>query len=202
MADHRAIEGVTEALVHLLRLNYDSAYFDGHGLQVQAYVAQNFTQPMSAGVSLFLYRVGIDGAHRIPAGRMMADGRRHPPRLPLNLRYLLTIWAQDASLQHRVLAWAMRTFEDTPVLPFGLLDAALPGAFRPDETVEVIPDDLANEDLFRIWETLGQNLAYRVSVPYLARNVRVESPEAMPTLGPDMQERLLRFEPQPAPAGA
>jgi hypothetical protein len=36
----------------------------------------------------------------------------------------------------------------------------------------------------------------------LARNVRVESPEALPVRGPDMQERLLRFEAQTSQVGS
>lgn len=193
MADYRAIEGVTEALVQVLRLNYDPVFFDGHGLQVQPYVAQNFAQPMGAGVSFFLYRVTINGSHRIPGGRLAPDGRRYPTRLPLDLRYLLTVWAQDATLQHRVLGWAMRTLEDTPVLPYGFLESAAPGVFLPDETVEVVPDELPNEDFFRIWETLGQNVTYRLSVPYVARNVRIEAQEPLDLAGPAMQERLLRY---------
>lgn len=193
MADYRGIEGVTEALIQLLRLNYDSAYFDGHGLQVEPYVARHFGEPMTAGVSMFLYRVTVEGVHRTPAGRRLPDGRRYPSLLPLDLHYLLTVWAQDATLQHRILGWAMRTLEDTPILPHGLLESAAPGVFQPDETVEVVAGELGNEDLFRIWETLGQNVSYRLSVPYIARNIRVASQEPEPITGAGMQERLLRY---------
>lgn len=205
MADFRAIEGISEALVQVLRLNYDSAYFDGHGLQIQAYTSRNHSEPMSAGISVFLYRVTIDGNHRNPSGRLLPDGRRYPPLLPLDLHYLVTAWAQDATLQHRILGWAMRTLEDTPILPYGLLENAAPGVFQPDETVEVIPDKLVNEDLFRIWETLGTDVTYRLSVPYLARSVRVESQEPEGVTGAYVQERLFnhgRVGSEPAPSSS
>src|SRR5690606_41565578 len=72
-------------------------------------------------------------------------------------------------------------------------ESAAPGVFLPDETVEVVPDELPNEDFFRIWETLGQNVTYRLSVPYVARNVRIEAQEPLDLAGPAMQERLLRY---------
>ena len=193
MADFRAIEAVGEALVQVLRLSYDADDFDGHGLQVLAYTAQQFAQPMTAGASLFLYRVRVNGAHRTPCGRLGPDGRRALTRLPLDLHYLLTAWAQDASLQHRIVGWAMRALEDTPILPYGFLESVAPEVFEPDEALEVILDDLPTEDLVRVWESLGQHVGYRVSVPYLVRNVRIDS-RLSTSSGPSVQERLMRYE--------
>lgn len=173
MADFRAIEGTTQALVRLLQASYDTADF-GHDLLFQAYVPESFQTPMTAGVSVFLYRIAVDGVHRMPPGRLEPDGTRRHPHLPLDLHYLFTFWARDASLQHRLAGWTMRTIEDTAVLPHGLLEAAAPGVFEPDETVQLVPAELANEDLFRIWDVLGQS-RYQLSVPYLARNVVVQS---------------------------
>ena len=173
MADFRCVEGVSNALAHLLRMSYRSADFD-HELQFEVYVHDNFTQPMAAGVSVFLYRIVPNGTHRIPRGRVEPGGRRYDTRLPLDLHYMLTIWARDASLEHRIAGWLMRTLEDTPILPFGLLDTAADGVFEPDETVELILGELSNEDLFRIWDTLGQS-NYHLSIPYITRNVRLDS---------------------------
>jgi hypothetical protein len=187
MADFRGLEGVSNSLVRLLQGSYSSSDF-GNDLLFQVYVSDSFMQPMSAGVSIFLYRVLVNGSHRVPPGRFSPDGSRLRPMLPVDAHYLLTIWARDASLQHRIAGWVMRTIEDTPVLPFGLLEAAAPGVFDPNETVEIMPADLPNEDLFRIWETLGQN-RYQLSIPYLVRNLRLASRDSM-TEGEPVQERV------------
>lgn len=188
MADYRAIETVSKALVQLFRTSFPPEDFDDFDLQFDVYVAEDFRQqPMSAGISVFLYRTTINGSHRTPPGRAELNGRRHLTQLPLDLHYLMTVWAQDSSLEHRIAGWMLRTLEDTPILPFGLLDAAAPGVFRPDETIEVILAELVNEDLFRIWETLVQT-GYKFSVPYMVRNLRIESSQTE-TFGQRVQER-------------
>ncbi len=186
MADFRAIEGATTALVRLLQASYTSGDF-GHDLLFQAYVPENFQQPMSAGVSVLLYRIVVDGVQRMPPPRFDPTGNQTHPRLPVDLHYLLTFWARDASLQHRIAGWTMRIIEDTPVLPHGFLEAAAPGVFAPDEHIQLIPAELPNEDLFRIWDVLGQS-RYQLSVPYLARNVMIESQRPI-VVGELVQER-------------
>lgn len=175
MASFLAVQAVSDALVLLLRTSYDRDDFDGVDLRFEVYAAADFEDPMAAGVSVYLYRARPNGAWRIPPGRLDADGRRQRRQLPVDLHYLLSIWGRDASVQHRVLGWLLRTLEDTPVLPRSLLEAASPGVFRPDEAVEfVLNADLSNEDLFRLWETATTE-RYRLSVPYLARQVLIES---------------------------
>lgn len=175
MASFLAVEAVSDALVLLLRAAYDRDDFDDIDLQFEVYAAADFEAPMAAGVSVYLYRARPNGAWRIPPGRVEADGRRQRRQLPVDLHYLLSVWGRDASVQHRVLGWLLRTFEDTPVLPRPLLEAAAPGVFRPDEAVEfVLNTDLSNEDLFRLWETATSE-RYRLSVPYIARQVLLES---------------------------
>ena len=97
MADFRAIETASKALIHLLETSYAPDDFDVQ-LQFEVYVAESFKQPITAGVSLFLYRVTANGSHRIPAGRQAPGGGRYDTQLPLDLHYLITIWAQDASV--------------------------------------------------------------------------------------------------------
>jgi hypothetical protein len=71
----------------------------------------------------------------------------------------------------------MRVLETTPILPKGLLNDLNGDVFRPDETVEILLNDLSNEDLFRIWDIL--DVPYRLSIPYLVRNVRIEAGETV-----------------------
>lgn len=173
MARPRALEAVCLSVVDLLRDNYVPSEFN-QDLEFRVYASGDFAQHMSAGVSLFPYRIFVNGAHRIPAGRIAPNGMRTRNRLPLDLHFVLTPWGKDASTQLAIAGWMMRTLEDTPILPPGLLNRRLPGVFDPDESVEVVVGELATEDLLHLWELVGTN-SYRLSVPYMARSVRIES---------------------------
>ena len=85
------------------------------------YQASNFQSPMTEGVSLWLYRLTVN-ANRNQPPRVGRDGRRYRPPLPLDLHYLVTAWAGDAVKQQRLLGFAIRTLEDTPILPAGVLN--------------------------------------------------------------------------------
>jgi hypothetical protein len=177
MADFRALATVCEAVIQILRSNYDPADFDGSELEFRVYLAGNFSDQNNAinqGVSLFLYRVLHNGDHRKPQGRLRPDGERDKPQLPLDMHFLLTAWGQTASMQHTVAGWMMRVMEDNPILPSALLNAVRGGVFHPDETIEIGFAELSNEDLLRIWEGLVQH-TFHLSVPYVARNVRIDS---------------------------
>jgi hypothetical protein len=190
MADYRAIASVTETVLQFLRSNYNPADFDQE-LEFKVYTAKDFTKPLNAGVSLFLYRIFPNGTQRTPPGRTGPDGRRYPPLLPLDLHMLLTVWGREASLQHTIAGWMMRTLEDQPIYPASLLNATSPGVFRPDETMELTLTELTNEDLLRIWDTLVQNV-YQLSVPYVARVVRIESSRPVAAGGGLVHERVVR----------
>lgn len=174
MANYRAVEAVAEAVIELLESQYDPADFDGNQLEFDVYLAKNFEQPMKAGVSFFLYRIYANSTNRTPPGRLDQNGQRHRTQLPLDLHFLLSAWAQDASLQHAIAGWMMRILEDTPNLPAGLLNKRVPEIFHFDETVEIVLAELTTEELFRIWEVIGNN-SYQISVPYVARNVKIET---------------------------
>jgi hypothetical protein len=190
MADYRAIATITEAVLQFLRSNYHPADFDQE-LEFKVFTAKDFSKPLNAGVSLFLYRIFPNGVHRTPPGRIGADGRRFQTLLPLDMHMLLTVWGREASLQHTIAGWMMRTLEDQPIYPASLLNAISPGVFHPEETVELSLTELTNEDLLRIWDTLVQNV-YQLSVPYIARVVRIESTQHVDEGGGLVQERVLR----------
>jgi Pvc16 N-terminal domain len=191
MATFRAVSAVTAALVRLLESHYSPGDFNGNQLEFKVYLAGDFQRPMDAGVSVFLYRVYVNMHQRTPPGRLDPVGRRRRTQLPLDLHILLTAWAKDASLQHTIAGWMMRIIEDTPSLPAGLLNNAAPGVFLADETVELSLAELDTETLFRIWEVIAAN-AYQISVPYVARAVRIETDEVLTTARP-VQERDFDF---------
>ena len=190
MATHRGIESACQAVVELLRDNYDPSAFN-RDLEFRVLSTGGFDGGLTAGVSVFLYRIMINEAHRTPPGRRGDDGVPRTNQLPLDVHVILTIWAPDASLQQSIAGWAMRTLEDHRVLPSGLLNRITPGVFRDDEALEILPADLITEDLLHLWELLGSG-HYQLSVPYVARNLRIESQRELVTAAP-VQDRITDY---------
>jgi len=190
MATHRGIESACQAVVELLRDNYDPAAFN-RDLEFRVLSTGGFDGGLGAGVSVFLYRIMINEAHRTPPGRRGDDGLPRPTQLPVDVHMILTVWAPDASLQQSIVGWMMRTLEDHRVLPPGLLNRITPGVFRDDEALEVLPADMVTEDLLHLWELLGTG-HYQLSVPYVARNLRIESPHALVAAAP-VQDRVTDY---------
>jgi hypothetical protein len=71
----------------------------------------------------------------------------------------------------------MQQIHARPLLAMESLAAA---GWQAEETVQVLPTDLAVEDLMRLWD--GLEPSYRLSVAYVARVVRVDP--ADPTQAP------------------
>jgi hypothetical protein len=142
----------------------------------ELYQAKDFQSPMEEGVSLYLYRITPAGEIRNFPPRITPDGKRYKPPLPINIHYLLTPWARDPVKQQRLLGWAMRVMEDTPVLPAGLLNQYAPEeqTFRPTETVDVIMETVSIFDMGQVWDISKPNV--QPSVFYVARMIGVESP--------------------------
>ena len=174
MADYRAISATLETVARVLEASYEPSLLDDTALQFLVYGTKDFEEPMSAGVSLFPYRVHVDGALRAPPSkRLTPEGVRYPPQIGLDVHFLLTAWGSKASLELAVLGWAMRVLADRSTLTAALLNGVSPGTFSDDETVEVVPAELAVEDMMRIWDGLPRD--YQTSVPYTARVVCIES---------------------------
>ncbi|MCB8983630.1 MAG: DUF4255 domain-containing protein [Ardenticatenaceae bacterium] len=194
MATYQALTAVCQATIYLLQSSYEAnmvSEFTSE-LEFAVYTPDNFLSPMDAGVSLFLYRVIPNNSHRTPPGRIAPNGQRYHPQLPLDLHFLLTAWGRSASLQQSIVGWMMRVLEDTPIMPVGLLNRVMPGVFNPSETVELTLGELSTDDLFHLWEILPQQ-RYQLSIPYTARNVRIESTE-LPGVGEPVQERIINYQ--------
>jgi hypothetical protein len=196
MATHRAIEATCHAVAELLRDNYDPGAFN-RDLDFRVLSTGEFTAGLTAGVSVFLYRIMVNDAYRTPAGRRTGTGELTQTQLPLDLHLILTAWAPEASLEQAMAGWMMRTLEDNRVLPPGLLNRTLSGVFRDDESVELLTGDMVTEDLLHLWELLGTG-HYQLSVPYVARNLRIESQRVLDSATP-VEERTIHYAVPVAP---
>jgi len=173
MASFQAIAATGQAMLGLLADAVPKPEFAN--AQFELYQIGNFGNPMEEGVSLYLYRVAVNGTIRNRPPVVGADGRRHRPPIPLDLSYVLSVWARSAVKQQRLLGWTIRMFEDVPILPTGLLNnyGPEPEIFQPGETVEIILESLTLADLNNLWSST--KTALPLTVGYVARMVGISS---------------------------
>jgi hypothetical protein len=189
VATYHAVTAIGQALIGLLEEAAKGTELDGLGFKI--FQADDFqSRPFDEGVSLYLYRIYVSTSRRQMPVRCTPAGARLRPSLPVDLCYLLTPWAKTAEKQHLILAWAMRTVEDTPILPSGILNkyGHEPNTFRPDETVDLVPDTLSIQDMLNVWEVNKHNL--QISAAYIARAVTLDS-QITEVEGPPVQTRVL-----------
>ncbi|QNM98662.1 DUF4255 domain-containing protein [Chitinimonas koreensis] len=135
-------------------------------------------------LSIFLYRVDFNKAMRAAWSAVgSADGHGH---LALDLHFLLSAWADNAEHEHLILGRAMQAIEYTPVLSGPLLYApALAPALADEpqpgsaEAVQLLLEEISTEALMRTFDSLPTD--YRLTVPYVARVVRIDTYEGRPT---------------------
>lgn len=182
MATSNAAAAVCEAIVALLSSAFaEESVSDPalNGLQAEFDV---FNAEKLAGaavksrVTVMIYQVVPNLAHRTPAGRTLPDGRRHRARLPLDLHLLVTTWGSDPSTQYKLAGWALRTLEDYPTLPASLMNRAIPGTFGPAEDAQLVINELPLDQLLELWERMSAGeKPFQLSVPYVVRAVTIES---------------------------
>jgi hypothetical protein len=140
-------------------------------------------------LSVFLYRVDFNKAMRAAWSAVGAvDGRA---RLALDLHYLLTPWSDNAQHEHRILGRAMQCLEETPVLEGPLLDPG--GGWAVGEGLQIVMEEVPTEALMRTFDSLPTD--YRLSVPYLARVLRMDGREARPE--PPVRTAVRGLVPEP-----
>ncbi|WP_201748107.1 DUF4255 domain-containing protein [Aquabacterium fontiphilum] len=135
-------------------------------------------------LSILLYRVDFNRTMRSTWSAVgHGDGRGH---LALDLHYLITPWAENAEYQHMILGRAMQVLEGSPTLTGPLLyQPALPPdyadepALQPTDSVQLLLEEVSTEALMRTFDSLPGE--YHLSVPYVARVVRIDTRLALPT---------------------
>jgi hypothetical protein len=200
VATFNAIAATTEALRRYLRDAPRPAFPQ---LSVDVFQPSDFQSSPPAGgrISIFLYRVAVNGARRnlgpIPGAPELGMDRnkRYRSPIPLDLYLLLSAWGLSADFQQRLLGWCIRTIEDAPVVPASVLNQFQPDVvFRETETVELLCEPLQLQDLNYIWELVKPNPP--LSITYVARMIAIESTLTLPdaelvqTRGFDMGQRV------------
>jgi hypothetical protein len=120
-------------------------------------------------LSIFLYRVDFNKTMRAAWSAVGSqDGLGH---LAVDLHLLLSAWADNAEFELRILGRAMQALETTPILNGPLLDPITEWA--PNESVQLVLEDISTEAVMRTFDSLPTD--YRLSVPYIARIIRIDS---------------------------
>jgi hypothetical protein len=202
MANLRAINSLIQSLADWLKNSYDLARkpvaqgggghdflpadFSFTPVSSSALSREDFADDQTAGaqrVSIYLFRVSLD-PHLRTAGRVQSPDLRPVP-LSIHLHLLFSLWSETAANDQLVLAWLMRQLHLHPVLDAAVLNAE--ADWQSDEVVHLIPEELSNEDMMRLWDALTPS--YRLSVSYIARIVRID-PDDLSDDGPVVATRL------------
>lgn len=179
MADYLGVSAIGQSLTRLLNLTFDESMPLGPTSRVKSALlrteemdpANRSDEMTSPLISLFLYRVDINRHTRAAWSAVShQSGKVH---LPLDLYYLLTPWAANAEFEYRILGQAMECLERNPILSGPLLYPS--GNWSGNEAVQLCVPEMSTEDLMRIYDSLP--VEYKLSVPYMARVVRIDSNE-------------------------
>ncbi len=117
-----------------------------------------------------------------PRQRQQSRDAASGAALALEVSYLLTAWGSGAdSDEQSVLTWAMLELTARPLLDRSVLLGG-PAVWQPDEVVQIVPETLPDDGLFRLWGALQQKL--RMSATIRARVLRISfgEPDSWPNV--------------------
>lgn len=177
MAGFSAAYSVGESLVQYLRNIYPAEMRAEHPCRFDLAKSADFAEADTFGettVTLYLYRMTID-QYLHPAG----SGRTVPPvarALPLDLHYMVTVWSDNKHAEQMLMTWVMAQLHWSPTLDASTLMKI--GGWRKDESIQISPTNITQEDLCRIWDVMEPS--YRLSTTYVARIVHIDPPPEAP----------------------
>ncbi len=174
MANLFSINSVGESVVRFLRDTYPEPLRTDHPCEFRQVSSAELADAgdMETAVSLYLYRVTVDEHSRnTPPAR---QPQHRPLPLSLALYFIIIVWADDALAEQTLTAWVMSQLNQHPILDRSNLSQA--GGWAREDVVHFLPFELSNEDLMRIWDAITPS--YRLSLPYVARVVRIDPDEA------------------------
>jgi uncharacterized protein DUF4255 len=183
VADFRCISAAGKTIERLLNACFEADQPIGNNRPTHAILvrSEDFNRPNEqsatipgTALSIFLYRVEVNKVMRAAWSSVASvDGQVH---LPLDLHYLLTAWADNAEWEQQILGKAMQCLEASPSLTGPMLYPT--AGWTANEAIHLIVEDLGIDSLMRTFDSLA--LDYRLSVPYLARIVRLDGKAVEP----------------------
>ncbi|MEV1065949.1 DUF4255 domain-containing protein [Streptomyces sp. NPDC050263] len=204
MSDALAVAAVTETLRAALQEAVRRTVPEGV-VTVRHPGGMDKDDPHAPALNLFLYRTTVDAAWRNTDPLGAHPGETRHPALPLVLHYLFTGYAPpdtDSTLPERLLGAAMAALHDRPVLGADALKAAagFSDLHLQPESVKVTPAVVPADEMWRLWTALGHG--YRLSVPYEARVVLIDSSVPGRTPLPVLRRGTAGSGPEAAPTAA
>ena len=179
MANINSIHSVCNSVIQFLRNAYQAEMIDGMRLadeypsdfRVLSSGELKASADFGTALSLYLYRVLVN-EHVRGQPALSGEARSHVP-LSVDLHFLISVWSENAAAEHTICAWVMRQLHQHPILDASSLSEE--GGWRNDDVIQIIPAELSNEDLMRVWDALAPD--YRLSLSYIARVVRIDAGE-------------------------
>jgi len=221
MSDYLAVGGVSAVLRSLLTSALPS---DGPSSILGSTPGITATSPdlIATGaneqpqLNLFMYYVSYNPALRnlgLPSANAQG-GRLSNPPLALNLHYLVSAYGSKQFDPEILLAWAMKVFHDTPVVPAQTIQDALSGLLtqpQPSaeaqliggstlasqiEHIRITPETLTTEEIYRLWTVF--QATYRPSTALQVSVVVIQDTQAFSSNLP-VQHRTVTALPLQAP---
>lgn len=174
MAGLAAVNQVGESLVGLLRGRRDILAAESRLGPVPAALEISHASlsrlaasaEPTTGLTVTCYRIAMsDHPTQRVAGRDATSGAS----ISLELHYLLAAWSTAVADEQAIISWAMLELAAHPVLDRSTLVGT--DVWERDETVQVVPETISDEALFRIWGAIQHK--YRLSATFRARIVRI-----------------------------
>ena len=192
MASFRAIPGVITALRQYLeaRLAADlDGVVDGPTVAILGETSLR-DGPDANAIGLYLHRISVDENGRNRYLRPVDPLGRPAPELPVNLHLLVVAWTTAPVNQAPLVAYAMQRIGSAFDIDAQRM-AGLDPAWRHDDSAQVVPEEMTQENLLRTWEALPGD--YRLSSPFVIRTLRLEPVEPL-TVGPPVTTTALGME--------
>jgi hypothetical protein len=171
VANHLAIVSVGDSLITYLQNAYPADLRAAHPCSFQLVSSNEINanyHDFGTSVTLYLHRVAVDPYLRnssVPASQFQTK-----VPISLDLHYLLTVWADTALAEQTILGWVMRELYTHEALSQS--DLTPVAEWGSDDVIQVIPGEISNEDMMRIWDALDP--PYHLSLSYIARVVRID----------------------------
>ena len=114
MATATAIQDFSATLVHLLRVGLTPSPVSDPNRIALATPDDfaSFADPAQPAVTVFLYRIAVDGTMRNLPRRLLSDGSTTRPLLPVDMGFLITAWARQTSDEHLLMGRIMQVLYD------------------------------------------------------------------------------------------